>query len=164
MGYLSRNDVLQAEDFETREVEVPEWGGTLLVRELSADEVERIGFGQMDSKGNRDLRKAKGLRMRVISWAAIAEDGTPLFNKGDVEKLAKKSSRAIGRVFDTIQKLSGIVIEEERLLTVECPHCGAPFQVDLVELDERYAAEAEAGAEAARAAGEPEQTSSSKNE
>lgn len=164
MGYLSRNDVLQAEDFETMPVEVPEWGGTILVRELSADEVEDIGFGQMDSKGNRDLRKAKGLRVKIISWAAIAEDGTQLFNRGDVEKLAKKSSRAVGRVFDAIQKLSGIAIEEERPLTVECPHCGEPFQVDLAELDERYEAEAEAEAEAARAAGEQEQASSPKNE
>lgn len=142
MGYLSRNDVLQAEDFETMPVEVPEWGGTLLVRELSADEVEEIGFGQMDAKGNRDLRRAKGLRMKVISWAAIAEDGSRLFHKGDVEKLATKSSRPIGRVFDAIQRLSGIAVEEERLLEVECPHCGEQFQVDLVELDERYEAEA----------------------
>lgn len=87
--------------------------------------------------------------MKVISWAAIAEDGTQLFRKGDVEKLAKKSSRAVGRVFKAIQELSGIGTEEERALEIECPHCGEPFQVDLVELDERYEAEAEAAGEEA---------------
>ena len=153
MGYLSRDDVLQAEDFETREVEVPEWGGTLLVRELNADEVEQIGLGQLDSRGERDVRKARGIRVKVISWAAIAEDGTRLFKRGDVEKLATKSSRAVQRVFDVIQELSGLGTEDERPLAIECPHCGEPFQVDLVELDERY----EAAAEAAEAAGEQEQ-------
>lgn len=156
MGYLSRDDVLRVQDFETGEVEVPEWGGTLLVRELSADEVEEIGFGQVDSKGNRDVRKAKGLRAKVISWAAIAEDGARLFSKDDVNKLAKKSSRAVGRVFDTIQKLSGIAVEQERLLEIECPACGGVFEVDLVQLDERYKAEAEAEAEAEKATGEEE--------
>jgi hypothetical protein len=148
MGYLSRNDVLQSEDFETTEVEVPEWGGTLLVRELSAAEIERIGFGGMDSKGNRDVRAAEGLRMRIITWAAIAEDGSQLFNKGDVEKLATKSGKVVARVFNAIQALSGIApAEEERPLAIECPHCGAVFQVDLVQLDEQYEAEAEAAGE-----------------
>ncbi len=140
MGYLSRDDVLRAQDFETREVEVPEWGGTILVRELNAEEVEEVGLGQLDAQGNRDLRKVAGLRVKVISWATIDEEGKRLFLAKDVQQLGKRSSQTVQRVFDVIQELSGISAEETRPLTIECPHCTEPFEVDLVELDEQYEA------------------------
>ena len=34
--FLSQQDILQAKDLETVEVEVPEWGGWLLLQEISA--------------------------------------------------------------------------------------------------------------------------------
>ena len=35
---LSRDDILKAEDLTTEEVDVPEWGGTVLVRGLTGRE------------------------------------------------------------------------------------------------------------------------------
>ena len=50
--YLSREVVLAAQDLKTEDVEVPEWGGTLLVRELTVSEFEHLGFLDVDLLSN----------------------------------------------------------------------------------------------------------------
>lgn len=152
MGYLSRDDFLSADDFATREVELEELGGTVLVRELNAFESDEFGFGTMDAKGGPDLRKARGLRVRVVTWATINEDGKPLFRKTDVQRLEKKSGRTVDCITSAILELSGIGVDEERLMMVECEHCDQSFQVDLVELEKEYD---ELKAKAKEAEGEP---------
>lgn len=111
--YLSRDAILTVEDRKTSEVEVPEWGGTVRIRELSAAEVERMGFGVATPDGKTDLRRAEGLMVRVIAWGVIDEDGKQLFTKRDVEALGQKSHRAADRVADAIMKLTGLSEEEE---------------------------------------------------
>lgn len=137
MGYLSRDDFLKADDFATREVELKELGGTVLVRELNAFESDEFSFGVMDAKGGADLRKARGLRIRVVTWATIDKDGKPLFRKTDVERLEKKSGRTVDCISSVILELSGIGVDEERLIMVG--HDGIEsFEVDLVKLEQEY--------------------------
>lgn len=113
--YLSRDDILNAQDFRTDVVDVTEeWGGTVLVRELSAAEAEEIGFSMADKQGNIDLSKAKGLAIRTVALGVIDAEHRPVFTKKDVEALGKRSRIAINRIAKRIMQLSGLAPESDK--------------------------------------------------
>ena len=113
MPYLTREQILGAEDLPRAEVPVPEWGGVVLVRSLTGrerDQYEESLIRWRASGGQRvkvgaDLANA---RARLVSLAVIDEDGTRLFSDQDVHALGEKSSRALERVFDVAARLSGL--------------------------------------------------------
>ena len=45
---LSKEQILQADDLKTETVEVPEWGGDVLLRELRGRERDAFEEGSMD--------------------------------------------------------------------------------------------------------------------
>jgi hypothetical protein len=111
--YLTRDRILAVQDFATEVVDVPEWGGQVLVRELSASEVEKIGFDMATPDGGIDARKARGIMAQVVAWATIDEGNEPIFTKNDLRELGKKSYPAIQRIASTIMRLSGLSAEEK---------------------------------------------------
>jgi hypothetical protein len=113
--YLSRDTILSVEDYKTDEVEVPEWGGTVRIRELNAAEVEHMGFGVAGPDGKMDLRRAEGLTSKVVAWGVIDEGGNQVFAEGDIKALGQKSHRAINLVAGEIMKLTGLSVEEEEV-------------------------------------------------
>ena len=108
MKYLSREEILGASDIEVREIEVPEWGGTVLVRELTTTEVENFSIRTSNPHGELDISKMPGLRAEVVSWALVDEDGKQLMHKKDAEALQKRSHRIIDRLFNAILVMSDL--------------------------------------------------------
>jgi hypothetical protein len=99
MDYLSREDILAANDLAVEVVEVPEWGGSVRVQALDA------------LSGSRLARALAGaddelLRMRIVAATVIDDAGELLFSQADVEKLARKSWSAILRVSDAGLRLA----------------------------------------------------------
>jgi hypothetical protein len=113
MTILSRDKILAAADIETQEMEIPEWGGTIVVREMTMAEVDEFGLSSAQADGRLDTRKMRGIRARVVSWCVVDEEGKPLFRKSDVDELLKKSNRVVDRIFDAILALSGMSPDEE---------------------------------------------------
>lgn len=113
--YLSREEILAAQDLRTDEVETPEWaeGGTVLIRELSAAEVDQLGFDVAKEDGSVDLRRARGMRFRLVAWGVIDEDGNNLFSVKDAKALGKKSRIVIDRIAEAVMKLSGLGDEDD---------------------------------------------------
>lgn len=101
---LSREAILDAVDYQPHEVEVPEWGGTVLIRPLTL--------------GGRDLlerlwsAKDPLFRAKVLALGIVGEDGKPLFTQADAQALAEKSASAAERVLDAILRESGIVVPD----------------------------------------------------
>ena len=94
MAYLTRGDILAVQDFKTAEVDVTaEWGGVVKVRELTAAQVQELGFG-MYSGGEIDISKDRLLMTRVASWGIVDESHNPIFTEQDVDELGKKSYAA----------------------------------------------------------------------
>lgn len=117
MPYLGREDILEADDIEKREVEVPEWGGTVIVRGLTGEERDdfEAEFAEYDPdsslievEGERQKINLKNARARLVARCVVDEDGGRVFSDDDVRRLAKKSGKALDRVYDVAQELSGI--------------------------------------------------------
>lgn len=114
MGYLSKEEILAADDIAREEVEVPEWGGTVLVRGLTAKEYISLGTDMQVGEGTTvDREKAKDLMPLVVSMGVIDEDGNSVFEEEDVEALAKKSFAPINRITSKILNLSNVSLGEE---------------------------------------------------
>jgi hypothetical protein len=139
MEYLSREQVLGlADDLRTDTAELPN-GKTVLVRELTGDEYENLGFGMMDAAGKIDARKAKGQNTNMILWATLNNDKTRMFTKNDEVQVKRLPHTVRAAIAGKILELSGLSREHApRLWTVECPHCSGPVEVDLTALAEDY--------------------------
>ena len=85
----------------------------MLVRELTAAQVQRLGFGMATEDGKVDSTRDNALMTRVAAWGVIDEDGTRLFSEKDLDALGEKSYDVIQRLSTTIMRLSGLSAEAE---------------------------------------------------
>jgi len=109
MPYLNREDILKAEDIPTRDVDVPEWGGTVRVRGLTGADRDLYQASMMTRMPNGDMAPEFGnITAKLVARAIVDEDGVPLFNELDIGRLGQKSAAALARVNTVAAELSGI--------------------------------------------------------
>lgn len=114
MTLLSKSQILAAADLVTEDVEVPEWGGTVRVRAITAAERDAFETSVVgDGKGKRNL---VNLRARLAALAVVDEAGQRLFTDSEVEVLGGKSGAALDRVYSVAQRLSGLTEQEVQAL------------------------------------------------
>ena len=109
MALLGKKDILGCNDIPTDVVEVPEWGGHVKVRGMTAGERDRFD----------DMIRTQGLSALRATMAAngiIDEDGKRLFTDAEVNKLAEKSAEALDRVVEVVSRLSGLTPEDAEYL------------------------------------------------
>lgn len=114
---LTRDQILTAQDIQTEEVHVPEWGGTVLVRALDGEERDSLEASMIQGKGKNAQVNLKNLRAKLVARSIVDESGKRLFEDGDIPALAKKSAAALNRVYEVAQRLSGITPEDVDELT-----------------------------------------------
>lgn len=110
---LSREQILDAPDRKTEDVDVPEWGGTVRVRSLSGAERDayEAGIVQLRGDGSRKITLANA-RARLVALTVCDEGGNRLFSEADVTALGEKSAAALERVFDVARRLSRLSDED----------------------------------------------------
>jgi len=115
--FLTRDQILAAEDLAREIVDVPEWGegAQVLVRELTAAEREQHYYLMIGDDDTVDVQKAVGFRQRLCVWCIIDEDGEHLFTQADVEALGRKNTKVVDRIADVVRRLSGLAEETEEL-------------------------------------------------
>jgi hypothetical protein len=111
--FLSRDDILKAEDIRAEEVHVPEWGGTVLVRGMSGRQRDDFEASMLvrgpDGKPVDDAgMDSRDMRARIVSRCVVDEDGALLFTPADIEALSGKGAAALDRVFAVASRLSGL--------------------------------------------------------
>lgn len=97
---LDRNSIIDCKDMaDVDEVDVPEWGGTVLIRPLP-------GIGR--DAYERALVQGKSHSAVLVRWCAINGDGKPLFSDADIPFLEQKSARALNRLATRIGIKNGL--------------------------------------------------------
>jgi hypothetical protein len=112
MKLLSKDAILKADDLPRQVVEVPEWGGSVMVRGLTGSERDKFEASVLVKKGKDYDVKLADLRARLVVLSVIDEAGTRLFDDNDVAELGKKSASALNRVFEAAQRLSGLTDQD----------------------------------------------------
>lgn len=112
MALLSRDAILDAKDLSTRDVEVPEWGGTVRIKMLTAEERDKFEASTVTIKGGTQKMNVENLRARLIVLCVVNEAGERMFTNADVRMLGKKSSAALQRVFNACQELNAVTDDD----------------------------------------------------
>lgn len=104
MGCLSKDHILrQKASGKWERVDVPEWGGHVNVRVMSATERDFLGERFAESK--------VGLRAVIAAMLVCDDDGNDLFSDADVNALGEVSGAALDRVLQVAERLNGLTQE-----------------------------------------------------
>lgn len=101
---LTKETILAADDLPRQEVLVPEWGGSVWVRTMTAG--ERDAWELSGMKG--DTFRRENIRARLAVVTVTDEQGALLFGETDIDALGKKSAAALDRVMGVAMKLNGL--------------------------------------------------------
>lgn len=105
---LTADEIIAADDDNYNVVEVPEWGGSIRIRGLTAGEA--INFQQQISNS-----KAKNeVLVRMVAMVAVDEEGNRIFKgKEQLEALKKKNIRPFLRIQDAFLEMNGLGDEKD---------------------------------------------------
>ena len=106
MSYLTRDAILAAADLVREEVDVPEWGGKVLISAMSGTDRDAFERTIIADK-SKDAAQAN-FRALLVAFTAVDEQGTRLFTLADVEALGRKSSPALTRCALVAQRINGL--------------------------------------------------------
>lgn len=111
--FLSADDILKVEDRKPVEVDVPEWGGKVLVRALSGKERDAYEASMTIRQpapggGFEFVPYTDNANARLAVLALVDEDGNRLFRDEDAVNLGEKSGAAMVRIAQRVMELSGL--------------------------------------------------------
>lgn len=121
MALLTRDQILNADDLVTRDVEVPEWRPRgadpnekfyVRIRTLTAEQRDKWEASTVVVKNGQQKLNAENLRARLIALCIVNENNELLFTPPDIRRLGNKSSAALQRVFNACQELNAVTDED----------------------------------------------------
>ena len=99
---LTREQILAHDDLKRETVDVPEWGGSVIVQTMTG--ADRDAFeASIVSGGKPDMRN---MRAKLAAACIVNEAGERLFSVVDVEALGAKSAGALERIVRVAQRLN----------------------------------------------------------
>ncbi|MFH1619216.1 MAG: hypothetical protein ABIG11_04860, partial [bacterium] len=103
-------------DLKTKDVDVPEWCGTVRVRALTGLEKDNYEDGCIEQNGKNRRINLINMRAKLVAVSVVNEKGERLFTEIEVKDLGRKSAIALDRVFQAAQELSGLGDEDVKKL------------------------------------------------
>lgn len=97
---LNKESIFAAKDLSYKEVEIPQWGGSVRIKVMSI--AEQIEFERL----NKSKKDDSDLVFALLSQCCVDADGNHLFNKDDVKNLNEKSSAPVLHLFKACLELN----------------------------------------------------------
>jgi hypothetical protein len=104
---LSRETILSADDITVERCEVPEWGGHVFVKTMTARAKERWEQDRMEER-EKKTNSMSVVRASLAAATVCDEQGTLLFTPADIDALNAKSVKPLDRIFAAATKLNRI--------------------------------------------------------
>ena len=109
---LSREQILAVMDLKIEAVHVPEWDGTVYVRNMTSKQRDAFERSRFKMVGDKVEMISENTRASLLAASLCDEQGNPLFSMQDVEALGNKNGAVMDRLFDVAQRLSGLRTQE----------------------------------------------------
>jgi len=107
--FLTKEDVASVSDIKVEEIDVPEWGGVVRMKEMNGigrDAFEKEVTARTDKDSSMDIT---GLRPLLLSLVLCDSQGVLLYEGAEgVEILNGKSAKVVGRLFEKAQTMNNI--------------------------------------------------------
>lgn len=98
--FLSATDILAADDLHVHVEDVPEWGGKIRLRAMSAGVA-------IEFASNIEANPKEGL-IEILRLCAVDEDNNPLFTKKEADGLREKSMQVFMRLQSVCLEINGM--------------------------------------------------------
>jgi hypothetical protein len=109
VSFLTKEQIIAAQDRQFMEVDVPEWGGKVRLVSFDADQAMQ----HSDLMQRRKEGKPGPNPISLMLAASIVDaDGSPLFKGKDIEALGKKSPAVLMRLVEAVSKLNNLGKDE----------------------------------------------------
>jgi hypothetical protein len=132
MAILGR-EVFDERRQPTKEIEVPEWGGSILLRKLSGAEVPKLtALATSAFDQQTGVLKDPALMTRMLAlglfWSWVNEQGGQVLvdREKDIERLTREPFELLSRLGDTINEWNGI----NKTATADAKKNSGPTQSD----------------------------------
>lgn len=99
-----RDQILAAVDLKVEPLEVPEWGCTVYLKEMTGAARDRFESTFQKDRSN--------FRARLAALTLCDEQGNLLFTEADVKALGEKSVGALQRVWDAALKVNAFTDQD----------------------------------------------------
>lgn len=110
---LTKEQIVETQDLKTETVNVPEWGGDVILTTMSGkrrDEWENLVQSRQVNGKVKDIR---GIKNTLLALTMVDEYGVQLFEGDDgIDELAQKSGAVIDRLFEKAQRLNALSDED----------------------------------------------------
>lgn len=103
--FLSKLDVINADDKKPIELFIPEWNGYVKIKHMSGAERDKWEAGNKRKDGSFDYQN---FRARLAVLTLLDADNQPMFTASEVNELGKKSGVALDRIFTVILETNKI--------------------------------------------------------
>lgn len=118
MALLTKDQILAADDRKKERVEVPEWGGEVIVRSLTGKERDDFEASMISVKKGKREDNLENFRARLVALCVVNEKGERLFvSRHDIAMLGQKSAAALERVYSKAQELNAFSESDVEELT-----------------------------------------------
>ena len=105
---LGKEAILAADDIRSERVEIPEWGGEVMVRGLTGAQRDAWESSMSRRVGKQMVPDMRNFRARLVVLCVVDETGELVFHGGDIDALAGKSGSALDKIYGVAARLSGI--------------------------------------------------------
>jgi hypothetical protein len=102
MTLLTKAAIEKIDDLKYVEVNVPEWGGKVRIKTISASQRDKFEEHVLKSGNNA----ADNIRARLAVMCIVDEHNKNIFTESDIKMLGNKSAAALDRIFSEAQKLN----------------------------------------------------------
>lgn len=109
---LALEDILAIQDTKVVKIEIPDWGGHVYIKQLSAFEQDKF---EADSRGPNGGPNLQHMRARLVAAALCDKDGNKLIKddgKSTIAKLSLKSGAVLNYIIDRITEINRITTED----------------------------------------------------
>lgn len=103
MGLLTAEQIKSAQDRPFKDVECPEWGGTVRVRAITG--ADRDAFEAENNPDGKCFVRTN-FRSRLLVKSIVGADGERIYTDADAASLGLKAGAVLDRVFDAALELS----------------------------------------------------------
>jgi len=114
MAVLNADAIRTADDLVYETVTVPEWGGDVIIRGLTAKERDAYDreIVSVDERGRTKLGRLENLRALLLVRCMVDEKHERLYRDADAKMLGDKSSKVVGDLYQIAARLSGMRDDE----------------------------------------------------
>lgn len=114
--YLTKESIINADDRDYKDVEMPEWGGSVRIATITAGEKGKYetSLFKFLPDGTRQInsKNMANLRTRLIAACVVDEQGERMFTDEDVKQLDSRSSASIERLFAACTELNALSVDD----------------------------------------------------